>query len=85
MVLYYPYGIEAGVKVDTPVKRLSERLGLTQQTDIDRIEKDLMHLLPQHEWGNSSVSLIYHGRSGCQAKKPACSDCIIADLCPSVQ
>jgi endonuclease-3 len=85
MVLYYAYGIEAGVTVDTHVKRLSERLGLTGQTDIDRIEKDLMQLLPQHEWGNCFVNLTYHGRSVFQAKEPTCACCSVADLCPSAQ
>lgn len=85
MVLYYAYGIEAGVTVDTHVKRLSQRLGWTQQTDLERIEQELMQLLPQQEWGNCFVSLTYHGRSVCHAKKPACSRCTVADLCPSVQ
>lgn len=85
MVLYYAYGIEAGVTVDTHVKRLSQRLGWTQQTDLERIEQELMRLLPQQEWGNCFVSLTYHGRSVCQAKNPACSRCIITDLCPSAQ
>ena len=85
MVLYYAYGIEAGITVDTHVKRLSQRLGWTQQTDLERIEQELMQLLPQKEWGNCFVSLTYHGRSVCQAKKPACSRCTVADLCPSVQ
>ncbi len=83
MVLHYAYGIEAGVTVDTHVKRLSERLGFSQQTDLERIEKDLMKLLPQKEWGNCFVSLTYHGRSVCQAKKPGCDRCVVADLCPS--
>jgi len=84
MVLHYAYGIDAGVTVDTHVKRLSERLGFTQQTDLERIEKDLIKLLPQEEWGNCFVSLTYHGREVCNAKNPACSRCVVADLCPSV-
>ncbi len=83
MVLHYAYGIEAGVTVDTHVKRLSGRLGFSQQTDLERIEKDLMKLLPPTEWGNCFVSLTYHGRSVCPAKKPGCDRCVIADLCPS--
>lgn len=83
MVLHYAYGIDAGVTVDTHVKRLSPWLGFTQQTDIDKIEKDLMNLLPQSEWGNCFVFLTYHGRTVCKAKKPGCTSCIIADLCPS--
>lgn len=83
MVLYYAYGINAGVTVDTHVKRLSERIGLSKQTDIDKIEKDLIRLLPNSEWGNCFVCLTFHGRSVCSAKKPACSRCTIADLCPN--
>lgn len=84
MVLHYAYGIDAGITVDTHVKRLSSRMGFTQQTDLDKIEKDLMPLLPQSEWGNCFVFLTYHGRNVCNAKKPGCSTCIVADLCPTV-
>lgn len=83
MVLHYAYGIDVGVTVDTHVKRLSDRLGLSKQSDLDKIEKDLMQLLPQSEWGNCFVLLTHHGRSICQAKKPACARCAIADLCPT--
>ena len=83
MVLHYAYGIDVGVTVDTHVKRLSDRLGLSKQSDIDKIEKDLMQLLPQSEWGNCFVLLTNHGRSVCLAKKPACGQCSIADLCPT--
>ncbi|HBB31166.1 MAG TPA: endonuclease III [Cyanobacteria bacterium UBA8803] len=85
MVLHYAYGIDVGVTVDTHVKRLSQRLGFTQQTDLDRIEKDLMQLLPQSEWGNCFVSLTYHGREVCNAKTPACSRCVLAESCPSAE
>ncbi|MFB2917494.1 MULTISPECIES: endonuclease III [Aerosakkonema] len=83
MVLHYAYKIDVGVTVDTHVKRLSDRLGLSKQTDIDKIEKDLMQLLPQSEWGNCFVFLTHHGRSICNAKKPTCDRCIVADLCPN--
>ena len=83
MVLHYAYGIDAGVTVDTHVKRLSQLLGFSQQKDLERIEKHLMQLLPQSEWGHCFVSLTYHGRAVCNAKKPACSSCLVADLCPS--
>jgi endonuclease III len=83
MVLHFAYGIDAGITVDTHVKRLSERLGFSQQKDLDKIEKDLIQLLPESEWGNCFVSLTYHGRSACNAKKPACHICTVADLCPS--
>jgi endonuclease-3 len=83
MVLHYAFGMDAGVTVDTHVKRLSERLGFTKQTDLERIEKDLMQILPQSEWGNCFVCLTYHGRTVCKAKKPACDQCAVANLCPS--
>jgi endonuclease-3 len=83
MTLHYAYGIDVGVTVDTHVKRLSDRLGFTQQTDLDKIEKDLMKLLPQSEWGNCFVYLTYHGREVCRAKNPTCHACGVADLCSS--
>ncbi|GAB4374604.1 MAG: endonuclease III [Elainellaceae cyanobacterium] len=84
VVLAHAYGINAGVTVDTHVKRLSQRLGLTEHTDPVRIERDLMKLLPQPDWENWSIRLIYHGRAVCNARKPACDRCMLADLCPSV-
>lgn len=83
VVLAHAYDIHAGVTVDTHVKRLSNRLGLTEHTDPIRIERDLIRLLPQQEWENWSIRLIYHGRAICQARKPLCEDCVLADLCPS--
>ncbi|NEQ28672.1 MAG: endonuclease III, partial [Microcoleus sp. SIO2G3] len=72
VVLAHAYGINAGVTVDTHVKRLSQRLGLTEHTDPIRIERDLMLLLPQPDWENWSIRLIYHGRAICKARSPAC-------------
>ena len=82
VVLAHAFGINAGVTVDTHVKRLSGRLGLTKYSDPIRIERDLMKLLPQVEWENFSISLIYHGREICKARKPNCGDCQLAGLCP---
>jgi endonuclease-3 len=84
VVLAHAYGINAGVTVDTHVKRLSGRLGLTIETDPVKIERDLMKLLPQPDWENWSIRLIYHGRAVCMARNPACDRCLLADLCPSV-
>ncbi|MCU0545915.1 MAG: endonuclease III [Oscillatoriaceae cyanobacterium Prado104] len=84
VVLAHAFGINMGVTVDTHVKRLSQRLGLTEHTDPIRIEKDLMLLLPQPDWENWSIRLIYHGRAVCKARTPACDICELADLCPSV-
>jgi endonuclease-3 len=83
VVLAHAYGINAGVTVDTHVKRLSGRLGLTKHTEPVAIEQDLMKLIPQPDWENWSIRLIYHGRAVCQARKPNCGGCQLADLCPS--
>ena len=83
VVLAHAYGINAGVTVDTHVKRLSHRLGLTKHTDPVKVEQDLMGLLPQPDWENWSIRLIFHGRAVCDARKPACERCELADLCPS--
>lgn len=83
VVLAHAYDIHAGVTVDTHVKRLSYRLGLTQHTDPIRIERDLMRLLPQEDWENWSIRLIYHGRATCKARNPACDRCVLSDLCPA--
>lgn len=82
VVLAHAYGINAGVTVDTHVKRLSQRLGLTKHTDPIRIELDLIELLPQPDWENWSIRLIYHGRAICKARSPACVACQLAELCP---
>jgi endonuclease III len=81
VVLAHAFGINAGVTVDTHVKRLSGRLGLTRQTDPKKIEQDLMQLLPQPDWENWSIRLVYHGRAVCAARKPNCAGCDLADLC----
>jgi len=83
VVLAHAFGINMGVTVDTHVKRLSQRLGLTEHTDPIRIERDLMLLLPQPDWENWSIRLVYHGRAVCNARKPICNICELADLCPS--
>ncbi|NJK60755.1 MAG: endonuclease III [Oscillatoriales cyanobacterium SM2_1_8] len=83
VVLAHAFGINAGVTVDTHVKRLSNRLGLVKSENPVQIEQQLMGLLPQPEWENWSIRLIYHGRAVCMARKPNCSGCALADLCPS--
>lgn len=83
VVLAHAYDIHEGVTVDTHVRRLSFLLELTQYTDPIKIERDLMRLLPQPEWENWSIRLVYHGRAVCKARKPECYACILADLCPS--
>lgn len=83
VVLAHAFGINMGVTVDTHVKRLSQRLGLTKHLDPIRIERDLMLLLPQHDWENWSIRLVYHGRAVCNARNPNCDICELTDLCPS--
>lgn len=83
VVLANAFGINMGVTVDTHVKRLSYRLGLTKHTDPIKVEQDLIKLLPRPDWENWSIRLIYHGRAVCNARKPACDRCELADLCPS--
>ncbi|MEQ8754920.1 MAG: endonuclease III [Coleofasciculus sp. G1-WW12-02] len=85
VVLANAFDIHEGVTVDTHVKRLTQRLGLTEHSDPIRIERDLMRLLPLEDWENWSIRLIYHGRAICQAKKPKCDACVLADLCPSAR
>ncbi|HEY2625449.1 MAG TPA: endonuclease III [Candidatus Udaeobacter sp.] len=72
-----------GIVVDTHVARLSQRLGLTKHKDPEKIERDLMKLIPRQRWTDWSHWLIWHGRRRCYARKPACSQCEIFRLCPS--
>lgn len=83
VVLAHGFGINEGVTVDTHVARLSNRLGLTESDRPIPIEQDLMQLLPQPDWENYSIGIIYHGRAVCKARKPNCTDCQLAHLCPS--
>jgi endonuclease-3 len=77
------YGIALGVVVDTHVMRLSRRLELTKQTTPEKIERDLMKIIPQDRWINFSHELIHHGRQVCIARKPRCIDCTLEKLCDS--
>jgi endonuclease-3 len=70
-----------GITVDTHVKRLSRRMGLTDHTDPVKIEFDLNDLLPEERWFDSSSRMIFHGRRICDARKPACDECLLTDLC----
>lgn len=83
IILSNAYGINEGIAVDTHVKRLSQRLGLTKNNDPVKIENNLMLITPKNEWGNLSHLLIFHGRKICQAKKPNHNECVLYDLCPS--
>jgi endonuclease-3 len=76
-------GATQGIVVDTHVRRLSQRLGLTKQEDPARIERDLMRLVAREDWARFPHLLIWHGRRVCDARRPRCEDCVLADLCPS--
>jgi len=77
------YGKNEGFVVDTHVKRLSKRLGLTKSQDPSKIEQDLMKLLPKETWRNFSLYLIFLGRRSCKARKPECPTCVLREFCPS--
>jgi endonuclease-3 len=83
VVLGNAFGLDEGVVVDTHVQRLSRRLGLTRQTTPEKIELDLMKLLPRGKWTIFSHWLIWHGRRRCFARKPDCAGCELRELCPS--
>jgi endonuclease-3 len=83
VVLGNAFGINVGVVVDTHVQRLSGRLGLTREITPEKIEADLMKLIPADQWTLFSHWLIWHGRRRCDARKPACAECEVAALCPS--
>ena len=76
-------GEPQGIVVDTHVRRLSQRLGLTRQEDPVKIERDLVRLVPRPDWGRFPHLLIWHGRRVCDARRPRCEDCVLNDLCPS--
>lgn len=83
VVLGNAFGLNEGVVVDTHVKRLSARLGLTKHTDPVKVEPDLMKLVPRDDWTDVSHLFIYHGRAVCKAPTPRCEECVLADICPS--
>jgi endonuclease III len=76
-------GEPQGIVVDTHVRRLSQRLGLTREEDPVKIERDLMKLVPREHWGVFPHLLIWHGRRVCLARKPRCENCVLSELCPS--
>ena len=78
-------GDAQGIVVDTHVRRLSQRLGLTREEDPVKIERDLIRLVPRADWARFPHLLIWHGRRVCAARTPACERCVLSDLCPSSQ
>jgi endonuclease-3 len=83
IVMGNSFGRVEGIAVDTHVRRLSNRLGFSEEKDPDKIEQDLMRLIPRDRWFDFSYVIIDHGRAICQAKKPKCAECPVNDLCPS--
>jgi len=77
-------GGDAAFPVDTHIRRLARRLGFTKQTDPDKVERDLMELLPAADWAKAHQLLIWHGRRTCFARSPACERCVVAKLCPKI-
>lgn len=84
VVLGNAFGIASGVVVDTHVKRLSNRLGLTTESNPEKIEDDLQVLVPKKDWVMFSHWLIWHGRAVCKARKPLCEKCVLEDICPKI-
>jgi endonuclease-3 len=83
VVLGNAFGVP-GITVDTHVKRLSNRMGLTKQGDPEKIEQDLMKLIPEKDWTMFSHRMIFHGRQVCFARKPNCAGCLLNEVCPKV-
>lgn len=83
IILGESFGINEGIAVDTHVKRVSARLGLTKHKEPEKIEVDLMKIVPQEKWTIFSHLLIFHGRQICVARKPRCAECVLNDICPS--
>ena len=85
VVLSNAFGRTEGIVVDTHVKRLAERMGFTHEADPEKVEQDLMKIIPRKEWKRIDDLLIWHGRNTCIARTPKCSECPVNDLCPSAK
>jgi endonuclease-3 len=85
VILGNAFGLNEGIVVDTHVHRLSRRLGLTAHEDPEKIELDLIELVPREAWTLFALLLINHGRRTCKARKPECAVCVLADICPSAE
>jgi len=85
VVLGNAFGVDEGIVVDTHVRRVSGKLGLTENKDPVKIEQDLMKIVPGEDWTVFSHLLILHGRRTCKARKPDCPNCVLNDICPSAR
>jgi endonuclease-3 len=83
IVLSAGFGKAEGIAVDTHARRLSQRLGLSRETDPDKIERDLLAIVPRTDWLDFNSMLVDHGRALCQARKPKCPECFLRTICPS--
>jgi endonuclease-3 len=83
IVLSNAYGVIEGIAVDTHVRRLSQRLGLTENKNPNKIERNLMKIVPKAQWERITDLLIFHGRNICVARKPKCDLCVLNKICPS--
>ena len=83
LVLSNAFGINQGIAMDTHVQRLSKRLGLSEEEQSDRMERDLMELLPKERWFDFTYLIVTHGRNVCTARNPKCGECVLKKLCPS--
>ncbi len=84
IIAYNGFGKVYGIPVDTHVKRLSFRLGLSKEKDPVKIERDLMKIFPEKKWGKISYLLIEHGRAVCSARRPNCQNCFLKKICPKI-
>ena len=85
VVLGNAFGVDEGIVVDTHVRRVSQRLGLTTKEDPEKIEQDLTAVVPREDWTVFSLLLIFHGRRVCKARKPDCPNCVLNDICPAAE
>ncbi|HEY4644501.1 MAG TPA: endonuclease III [Bacteroidota bacterium] len=85
VILGQAFGISSGIVVDTHVQRVSQRLGLTRQSNPEKIELDLMKQVPQEDWIDFGTMMVLHGRYVCQARKPKCPECVLVKVCPSAE
>ncbi len=83
LVLSNAFGINQGIAMDTHVRRLSKRLGLSGEKQIDKMERDLMELVPKEKWFDFTYLIVAHGRKVCTARNPGCGECVLKGLCPS--
>jgi endonuclease-3 len=85
VVLGNAFGVDEGIVVDTHVQRVSHRLGLTTNEDPEKIEQNLIAVVPREDWTTFSHLLIFHGRRVCKARKPDCPNCVLNDICPTAE